>query len=785
MEPRDPPNREPVSGQEVRAGRERARANWARMRSGPEAPAHGKYSAGRPDCGCCNMLGTMRRPVLVAALALLLSPSVSASDPAGLPPKPKAPKREVTNTYWGVPVRDPFQYMENIKDPAVSHWARGQDRYTRAWLDGHSDRRAILDRVVALTHSDSPNYSEGSYQGGTYFFLKEQPPKQQPYLVSMTSVMDVKSERTVVDPNVIDPTGGVSIDFYTPSGDGRYVAVSLSKGGTEDGTLHLYETASGTPLPDVIPGVNGGTAGGSAAWNGDESGIYYTRYPHQGERVAEDLPFYQQIYFHKLGTPISEDTYVLGKEFPRIAEIKLSTSPDGRYVLADVSNGDGGEHGYWLLSPGGGWTQFARFEDKIIAATFGMDQALYLISREDAPRKKIMRLPLRYPDLLHAAVLVPQGENAIESCTPTETRLYVTEMAGGPTQMRVYDLHGKEQGLVAMPEISRLAGAVRTAGDEVLVRSQSYTHPPAYYRYGPGRDVMQETALAQSSPADFGDCEVRREFADAFDGTRLPVNIILRKGTKLDGQAPTILYGYGSYGLSEEPYFQPWLKLWLEQGGIYVDASIRGGGEYGDAWHDAARLGTKRVSMDDFAACARYLVEKGYTSKEKLAIEGGSAGGLLVYGTLVHYPNFMQAAVAYVGYGDVLRTELSPNGEFNTTEFGTVKDSLQFRGMFAYSPYHHIQNGTTYPSILALTGVNDPRVGAWETFKMVARLQASGSKNPVLMRVSYDSGHGIQNSLSERDQETADAMMFLFDRLGVKYRPVRGEDKTGKSAPSP
>ncbi len=726
----------------------------------------------------------MLRRNLAAALVLLLASPSLAADHAKLPTRPKAPKHPVTDTYWGVKVPDDYQYMENGKDANALKWAKGQDRYTRAWLDHHPERKAILDRVVTLTHSDSPDYYGGSYARGTYFFLKDQPPRQQPLLVALTEVSDVKSERAVVDPNVIDPSGGISIDFYAPSLDGRYVAVSLSKNGTEDGTLHLYESASGTPLPDVIPGVNGGTAGGSATWNADASGIYYTRYPHAGERPAADLPFYQQIYFHKLGRPVAEDTYVLGKEFPKIAEVELSTSPDGRFVLADVSNGDGGEHGYWLMAPDGAWTQFARFEDKIIEAKFGMDQALYLLSRADAPRKKLLRMPLQFPDLHHAAVIVPQGENAIEAYTPAESRLYVTEMVGGPTQMRVYDLHGREQNLVTMSDISLMSGAVRTSGDEVLVRSQSYTHPPAYYRYGPDRTALQETALAQTSPADFSDCEVRREFAEAPDGTKLPVNIIMRKGTKLDGQAPTILHGYGSYGLSEQPYFQPDIKLWLEQGGIYVDASIRGGGEYGDAWHEAARLGTKKVSMDDFAACAHYLVEKGYTKKERLAIEGGSAGGLLVYGTLVHYPDFMQAAVAHVGYGDVLRTELAPNGEFNTTEFGTVKDSVQFKGMYSYSPYHHVRDGKTYPSVLALTGVNDPRVPAWETFKMVARLQATGSRNPVFMRVSYDSGHGIGTALSERDQQMADVMMFLFDRLGVKYRPVPHEGKNGKTAPS-
>jgi len=716
-------------------------------------------------------------------LALPLS-AVAAPAKSSAPSLPKAPKRTTVDTYWGEKVADDYQYMESADNPGVAKWVKGQNAFTRGWLDKHPERKAVLDRIVALTHSESPKYYWCSYWNGTYFFMKDQPPKQQPLLVSFASPMDLATERPVVDPNAIDPTGGTSIDFYDPSLDGKYVAVSLSKNGSEDGTLYFYETATGRQLDDVIPRVNGGTAGGSATWNADASGVYYTRYPREGERPAEDLPFYLQIYFHKLGTPVSADPYVLGKEFPKIAEIELSTSPDGRSILADVFNGDGGEHAYWLLSPGAGWSQVTRFEDNVVQGQFGVDGALYLLSRADAPHRKILRLPLSTPTLSAAQVVVPETENAIQEYTPTASRLYVTEMVGGPTQVRVYDLTGKPLGLVATSEISLFGQAVRTTGDDVLIRSQSYTRPPAYYRLGPGDTELKPTALAQSSPADFSDCEVRRVFATADDGTKLPINIIMRKGTKQDGQSPALLYGYGSYGLSEQPYFDPSIKAWIEQGGVYADASIRGGGEFGEAWHQAARLGTKKLSMDDFAACARYLVREGYTKKERLAIEGGSAGGLLVYGTLVHYPDVMQAAIAHVGYGDVLRTELAPNGEFNTTEFGTVKDSVQFRGMYGYSPYHHIKNGKTYPSVLALTGVNDPRVPSWETYKMVARLQASGSPNRVLMRVSYDSGHGIGTALSERDKQSADALIFLLDRLGVKYRPVQDQKTSRKTGPS-
>ena len=731
------------------------------------------------------MVRHIARPALSASLILLFHVSaVAGTDKSTSPTQPKAAKRTTVDTYWGEKVAEDYQYMENAADQPTAKWAEGQNRYTRAWLDRHPERKAVLDRIVALTHSESANYYWGNYQGGSYFFMKDQPPKQQPELVTLTSVMDLHTERPIVDPNAIDSTGGTAIDFYVPSLDGKFVAVSLSKGGTEDGSLYFYETANGRRMDDVIPRVNGGTAGGSAAWNADASGVYYTRYPREGERPAEDLPFYLQIYFHKLGTPLSADTYVLGREFPKIAEIELWTSPDGQSILADVFNGDGGEHSYWLLAPGATWVQVTRFEDKIVQGKFGTDGALYLLSRAGAPRGKVLRIPISTPALSSARVVVPETENAIEGFTPTASRLYVREMVGGPTQTRVYDLAGKALGLATLSEISLMGDAIRVTGDDVLIRSQSYTHPPAYYRLGPGDFEPKPTALAQSSPADFSDCEVRRVFATADDGTKLPINIIMRKGTKLDGQAPALLYGYGSYGLSENPYFDPSVKAWIEQGGIYADASIRGGGEYGEEWHHAAWRGTKKVSMDDFAACARYLVREGYTKKERLAIEGGSAGGLLVYGTLVHYPDVVQAAIAHVGYGDVLRSELAPNGEFNTTEFGTVKDSVQFRGMYAYSPYHHIKNGKTYPSVLALTGVNDPRVPSWGTYKMVARLQASGSPNAVLMRVSYDSGHGIGTALSEKDQQKADALLFLLDRLGVKYQPVEAKKTTGRSGPS-
>ena len=682
---------------------------------------------------------------------------------------PVAPARPVIDTYWGVEVSDPYRYMEDVSDPEVAAWAKGQNAYTRQWLDGLPHRQAILDRVVELTHSDSPRFRGLTFRAGRLFAIKHQPPKEQSFLVVFESADSLTGDRVLVDPNAIDPDGATSIDFFVPSLDGSLVAVSLSRAGTEDGTLHVYETATGRVLPDRIPRVNGGTAGGSVAWSPDGRSLYYTRYPYPGERPEEDLFFYQQIWLHELGEPISKDRYVLGDSFPRIAEIELETSDDGRYVLAEVSDGDGGEYAYWLQGPGGGWEQIADFKDFVIHAEFGGDGALYLLSRKDSPRKKILRLAPQTPDLSRAEVVVPETDAVILSFEPADRFLYVAAMHGGPTQLRVYDLDGGTRALVRAEEPSTISDLVRLDGDDLLLRRQSYLTPPAFYRYRSETGTLDRTPLAHTSPADFSDCEVIRDMATAHDGTKIPLTIVMQKGTPRDGSRPLLLYGYGSYGFTLSPYFSASRRIWIEQGGIYAVANIRGGGAFGDRWHRAANLENKKVSIDDFAACARHLVAAKYTSRDRLAIQGGSAGGLLVYGVMVHHPDVVAAVLAQVGIGDVLRVEQSPNGEFNITEFGTVTDETQFRGMYAYSPYHHVADGTEYPAVLSTTGMNDPRVEPWQPFKMVARLQASGASGPVLLRVSYTTGHGGGTGLSERDQQLADGYAFLFEVLGLEY----------------
>ena len=375
---------------------------------------------------------------LISALSGLTLVNLPAAEPT-----PQTPKKPVSDEYYGTTVEDPYQWLEKDDDPEVKAWSNAQNQRTRAYLDKLSDRPAIEKQLTKWYAKASPNYSSLVSRPGILCAMKFQPPKQQPLLVTLASADDLKSEKVVLDPNVLDAKGTTAVDWFVPSLDGKHVAVSLSKGGSEDGTLHFYETTTGKALPDTIARVQYPTAGGSAAWNADGTGIYYTRFPRKGERPDADLNFYQQVYFHKLGTADTEDTYSIGKDFPRIAEIVLQASRDGKYILATVANGDGGDFAHYLLGPDGSWKQITQFSDQIKAARLGRDNALYLLSRAGAPRGKILRLPLDTPELKSAVEIVPTGEAVIEQIVPTSDALYVGDLLGGPSQIRRFGLDGK------------------------------------------------------------------------------------------------------------------------------------------------------------------------------------------------------------------------------------------------------------------------------------------------------------------------------------------------------
>jgi prolyl oligopeptidase len=731
----------------------------------------------------CAAAGPQAAIAPAAASATASAPlPADAPAPAAGPTPPLTPRAPVVDEYFGAKVTDDYRWLEDPADPAVKRWSEAQNAFARAHLDAIPQRAAIRERLRELMADPSPVYADLTYRGATLFALKLAPPKQQPMLVAMTAAVDPTAERVVLDPAAVDASGGAAIDFYVPSLDGKRVAVSLSRGGSEEGTVHVYDVASGREIGEPIPRVNGGTAGGSLAWNAAGSGFYYTRYPHEGERPKEDLDFYQQVYFHELSAPAARDAYSIGKDFPRIAEVELRASDDGKYVLARVANGDGGEFAFWAApqqgkaQPGAAtqsaaWTKIADFADEVIDARFGPGDALYLLSRKGAPRGRVLRVDPAHPASPPIEV-VAASEAVVQQIVPAKTRLYVVDVVGGPSQVRVFGLDGKggaaklEEALPVLP-VSQVTQVARLGGDEVVFENESFLSPPAWYRYAPGKGVTP-TALRRTSKADFSDAEVVRDSCTSRDGTTVPMTIVRKKGTKLDGTSPALLTGYGGYGVSEQPFFRVQNRVWLDYGGVYALANLRGGGEYGEDWHAAGKLTKKQNVFDDFAACASALVANGTTRPERLAIWGGSNGGLLMGAALTQHPEAFRAVISFVGIYDMLRVEHDPNGAFNVTEFGTVKDPDQFRALHAYSPYERVAPGTKYPAVLMLTGANDPRVNPYHSRKMIARLQAATASGlPVLLRTSGNTGHGIGTPLDEKVEQMADVHAFLVEQLGM------------------
>ena len=686
---------------------------------------------------------------------------------AAVPPVPATPKKPVVDEYFGAKVTDDYRWLEASGDEAVQAWSDAQNAHARGVLDALPGRALVEKRVTELLSYEAPAWFGVIDRKGTLFAMKRQPPKAQPLIVVMKSLDAPTDERVLLDPSVLDPSGDTSIDFFEPSLDGKFVAVSLSKKGTERGDVHVYDVATGKELPgDVVPAVHTGTAGGTLAWV--EGGFLYTRHPLEGERPADDLNFFQQVSFHKLGTPTKNDALVLGKDFLRIAENFLASSRDGKWAADLVQKGDGGEFELFVRSPDGAWTKVASYEDRIVQVKFGLDGALYLLSRKGAPKGQVLRLALTPKlALTQAIVLVPAGDGAIQSVLPTRTRLYVLDQLGVASRVRIVGLDGKALGEIPAPPVTAITGGGALGeDDDVTVELSGYLTPFSISRFTAKDSKLNPTALALKTLADLTPYEVVGGECTSKDGTKIPITVVQRKGVKLDGKNATMLTGYGGFGISMVPGFGRDTPVWLERGGVLAVANLRGGGEFGEEWHQQGMLANKQHVFDDFLACAKWLVEHKYTSSKKLAIQGGSNGGLLMGAAMTQAPTWFKAVVSHVGYYDMLRFETAPNGVFNTTEYGSVKDEASFNALRAYSPYQQVKDKTQYPAALLLTGKNDPRVEPFHSRKMVARMQASGTKQPVLLRTS-DTGHGGGTPLGERISQLTDVYTFLFDQLGA------------------
>jgi prolyl oligopeptidase len=712
-------------------------------------------------------------PAIPAVLFALAIPAPVLADAAPAP----AVASVVTDSYHGVTVEDPYRWLEDGNSPMVKAWTEQQNNRARAYLDSLPVRQKIHDRLMEQTRATSASFTQLHPAAGRIFALYRQPQKQQSMIAVLGADANPAGMRVIVDPNAIDRSGATAIDWFVPSPDGRLVAVSLSKHGSEEGTLHVFNVATGKPAGETIPRVQYPTAGGNVVWRHDSQGFWYTRYP-GAERPADEQRFFQKLYFHRLGQPAARDPLVLGDGLPKVAEIFASAGRGNLAVLVAVANGDGGEFEHFAIDRHNRVHRLTTYADQVVAATAGPDGALYLISRKDAPRGKLLKLKPGELDLAKARVIVPESDGALQSTgefggaqlVVTRRKVYLRELVGGPSRVSMFSHDGRPLGQLPLPDVASVEELVSLGDGRLLYSVETYLQPSRFRRFDERTGKATDTAIVQTASINFDDVTVERQMVTSADGTRVPINIVRRTASTRSPDTPALLTGYGGYGVSLKPRFlSPRTRLWLDAGGIFVIANLRGGGEFGESWHLQGALTRKQNVFDDFIAAARYLIDNGYTSTPRLAITGGSNGGLLMGAVLTQQPRLFGAVVAEVGLFDMLRSELEPNGEFNVTEFGSVRDPAQFKALYAYSPYHHVRPDAPYPPVLLLTGAHDGRVDPLQSRKMAARLQEAVPRQTVLLAVDAKSGHGIGSSLASRIAQQADMYAFLFDRLGLTF----------------
>jgi prolyl oligopeptidase len=705
---------------------------------------------------------------LSVGLLFVLSCAALCGPPATLPETPKKP---VEDEYHGVKVIDPYRWLEDRKDPDVQKWVTQQNRFTRGYLDKLPQRKAILDRLQELTEVEVHHYEKMSCHDGKLFA------KTSAGLATLKSANDPDSHKILVDPAAVLKKPSAVVDFYEVSPDKKKVAVSMSFEGKDVGSVYVFDVASGKKLPDVVPNVRS-PIGGDMVWKADSSGFYYTRNP-PDDPGPDGEPLPQLIYFHPLGKDAKKDPYVFGKTLSSAGTSNLNRSEDGKYLLIMTSIGWAPEHNqpYLLEIATGKIRPIGTTSDKILLVHFGKKDELFVLSNRHAPRGQILSVSRDTLDLKKARVIVPQGPKVLETFMVLENGvLMAAESHGTASRLCLYDASGKELGVVPVPKEAHVSELVSLNKEEILFLAESFFTPPAWFRFKLGDDAAHKTRLDLTHRmVDFSACEMVHEDAVSKDGTKVPMTILRRKDIKLDGTNPVLLTGYGGYNLIQNAEFDPCRLFWLEKGGVIVIAHLRGDGNFGEEWFRAGTVTQRQNAFDDFAGCAKHLIARKYTRPEKLAIEGGSNGGTLMGAALTQHPGLFRAVVAHSGVYDMLRQELQARG-VDVQEFGTVKDKDQFKALHAYSPYHKVVDGTRYPAVLLTAGENDGRVDATDTWRFAARLQAAGSKRPILLWTRTDAGHQ-GDSIEGR----ADAFAFLCEQLEVAFKVA----PPGKKMPAP
>ena len=749
----------------------------------------------------------------LAAFAIALLAACAAPPPA--PPPPPAPKpvappeppkkpsppvaaiKPVTEIHFGQTVVDPYRNLEDVNNPEVVNFLRGQNDFARKALDALPGRKSLLGRITALsaaTTAISGVQLAGEGANPRVFYFKLAAGESVRKLYARDGFNG--AERLLFDPAARnDTTSRFSIDSFVAAPDGRHVVVGVAASGSEETILRVIDASNGRDTGVVIDHIGFGNL---TAWTPDGNAFFYNRLPEPRAGAKKNRYLNTMVYHHVLGRPIERDEQVFGPgldtriDFTDIDIPSVSVTADGKLLLARIKHGDINDITLYIaeamtFTQGQTWRKAIDRTDEVTAFV-AHDNALYLLTHKDAPRYRVVRTGIQSPDIAKATTIIPHGDTVIRELAVAQDALYIRELHGGLDRLQrlnfsqsVYS--GGKLEFVRLPfdlAIRQMVTHPKRSG--ALLRLEGWTEAPRYTHIEARSGNLINTNLQPKSNVDFDAIDEVRLMATAKDGTKIPVSLMYKKGTTLNAGNPTLLRGYGAYGITRAATFSPATLAWLELGGIIGTCHVRGGGEFGEAWHRAGQKLTKPNTWRDLIACAEFLIERRFTRKEKLAIEGRSAGGVTVGRALTERPDLFAAVVSVVGLLDALRFEFTPNGPPNVPEFGSVKTEAGFKGLHAMSSLHHVKDGTKYPAVMLMHGVNDPRVEVWQSAKMAARLQAAtatdAKANPVLLRLDYDAGHGVGSSRLQRDAEMADIYSFLLWRFGdPAFQPKVTESK--------
>ncbi|WP_171187421.1 prolyl oligopeptidase family serine peptidase [Alienimonas chondri] len=701
--------------------------------------------------------------------------SALAADP---PPVPAAVYPETatvphTDDYHGTTVADPYRWLENDvrEDEQVAAWVRAQNDVTFGYLKQIPQREAIEERLTELWNYEK--FGVPFEEGGRYYFFKNDGLQNQ-FVLYTQETLESEPE-VLIDPNEWSDDGTVALSGTAFSSDGKYLAYGVQDAGSDWRTWKVMNLETREDTGDELTYVKFN----SPEWNADDTGLYYGRYPapEAGEEF-QTLNLNQKVYLHTLGTEQDDDELIFERpDHPKWGFSNTVTEDGGYHVITAWKGTDPRYRVFYRSLDGGDWQDLIDDFEHEYEFVANEGSKFYFLTDEadagEAPLKRVVTIDVATGERTE---IIPEAENVLTGVSRVSNLLFAKYLKDATTQVKVYTLDGT---FVRDVEFDGLGTASGFGGDrdstETFYSFASFDTPPSIYRYdlATGESTLLRRANVDLDPEDY---EVKQVFYESKDGTRVPMFVAHKKGLELDGTNPTLLYGYGGFNIPLTPAFSVSRAAWMEMGGVFAMANLRGGGEYGEAWHEAGTKLNKQNVFDDFIAAAEYLIAEGYTSKEKLGIQGGSNGGLLVGASITQRPDLFAAALPAVGVMDMLRFHQFTAGRFWVDDYGSADDPEEFAALYAYSPYHNLEESVSYPATLITTADTDDRVVPGHSFKFAARLQqAHAGEAPVLIRIETRAGHGAGKPTEKVIEEYADMWAFLADRLGMTLPAGYGE----------